>query len=172
MQATALGLGGVVRELAAYIRPWKGRLTLTFFFGVTRVLAFIGVGLLSALAVPLEESGGDTATVRKSLDRFDANIRSLASLIRQLSEGVRLTVTSAVGEIRGAVADAKDALSNLQVAAAPAAPGSLQARCGWPSPWLGRRLGPATGSTGWRRRSAARRRPRTPAPAGVGESER
>ena len=30
---------------------WKGRLTATFLFGVLRVVAFIGVGILSALVV-------------------------------------------------------------------------------------------------------------------------
>ena len=34
-----------------HIMPWKGRLTLTFIFGVLRVVAFIGVGALSALIV-------------------------------------------------------------------------------------------------------------------------
>ena len=33
------------------ILPWKGRLALTFLFGVVRVLAFIGVGAASALIV-------------------------------------------------------------------------------------------------------------------------
>ena len=34
-----------------HIMPWKGRLILTFGFGVLRVLAFIGVGVYSALIV-------------------------------------------------------------------------------------------------------------------------
>ena len=34
-----------------HIMPWKGRLTLTFIFGVLRVVTFIGVGALSALIV-------------------------------------------------------------------------------------------------------------------------
>src|SRR5262245_3666503 len=38
-------------ELMKLVLPWKGRLTLTFLLGVLRVVAFIGVGALSALAV-------------------------------------------------------------------------------------------------------------------------
>ena len=46
-----LGWQGVIRELLSYVRPYKQRLALTFIFGVTRVLAFIGVGVCSALIV-------------------------------------------------------------------------------------------------------------------------
>jgi ABC-type multidrug transport system fused ATPase/permease subunit len=41
----------VVAELMKVILPWKGKLAATFAFGVLRVLAFIGVGVLSALIV-------------------------------------------------------------------------------------------------------------------------
>lgn len=41
----------VVVALMKVAMPWKGRLTLTFVFGVLRVVAFIGVGVLSALIV-------------------------------------------------------------------------------------------------------------------------
>ncbi len=47
----------MIRELTRQVRPWKGRLTLTFTFGVVRVLAFIGVGVLSALAVAAVKQG-------------------------------------------------------------------------------------------------------------------
>ena len=57
LKAQGLGWGGVMRDLMGYVRPWKGRLTLTFIFGVVRVLAFIGVGLLSALAVAALKQG-------------------------------------------------------------------------------------------------------------------
>ena len=39
--------------------PWKGRLLLTFCFGVLRVLAFIGVGIFSALIVLALKNGTD-----------------------------------------------------------------------------------------------------------------
>ena len=41
------------------IMPWKGRLGLTFFFGVARVLAYIGVGVASALIVLSLKNGTD-----------------------------------------------------------------------------------------------------------------
>ncbi|HLG47594.1 MAG TPA: ABC transporter ATP-binding protein [Reyranella sp.] len=41
----------VVAALMKVILPWKGKLTATFLFGVLRVVAFIGVGVLSALVV-------------------------------------------------------------------------------------------------------------------------
>jgi ATP-binding cassette subfamily C protein CydCD len=47
----------LVAELMKLILPWKGRLALTFFFGVTRVVAFIGVGVLSALILAALKNG-------------------------------------------------------------------------------------------------------------------
>jgi ATP-binding cassette subfamily C protein CydCD len=41
----------VVAALMKVILPWRGKLTATFLFGVLRVVAFIGVGVLSALIV-------------------------------------------------------------------------------------------------------------------------
>src|SRR3546814_16369544 len=41
----------IVVALMKVIMPWKGRLAATFVFGVLRVLAFIRVGVLSALVV-------------------------------------------------------------------------------------------------------------------------
>jgi ABC-type multidrug transport system fused ATPase/permease subunit len=41
----------VVVALMKVILPWKGKLTATFVLGVLRVVAFIGVGVLSALIV-------------------------------------------------------------------------------------------------------------------------
>ncbi|MPZ32911.1 MAG: ATP-binding cassette domain-containing protein [Rhodospirillales bacterium] len=41
----------VVIALMKVILPWKGKLTATFTLGVLRVIAFIGVGVLSALIV-------------------------------------------------------------------------------------------------------------------------
>lgn len=51
IKAEGLGWSGLVVELMKLVLPWKGRLTLTFVLGVLRVVAFIGVGALSALAV-------------------------------------------------------------------------------------------------------------------------
>jgi ATP-binding cassette subfamily C protein CydCD len=51
VQAEGLSWSQVVVILMRHILPWKGRITMTFGFGVLRVLAFVGVGVLSALIV-------------------------------------------------------------------------------------------------------------------------
>jgi thiol reductant ABC exporter CydC subunit len=51
IKAEGLGWFGLVTNLMRYILPWKGRLTAAFVFGVLRVVAFIGIGVLSALVV-------------------------------------------------------------------------------------------------------------------------
>lgn len=57
VKAEGLGWIGAARELMKHVVPYKGKLGLTFFFGVTRVLAFIGIGVLSALAVKAVKGG-------------------------------------------------------------------------------------------------------------------
>jgi ABC-type multidrug transport system fused ATPase/permease subunit len=57
IKAEGLGWQQLVVELMKLIMPWKGRLAVTFFFGVTRVLAFIGVGVLSALILAALKNG-------------------------------------------------------------------------------------------------------------------
>ena len=59
IKAEGLSWVQVVTALMGVILPWKSRLGLTFFFGVTRVLAFIGVGAASALIVYALKTGGD-----------------------------------------------------------------------------------------------------------------
>ncbi|MGQ4809644.1 Vitamin B12 import ATP-binding protein BtuD [Candidatus Entotheonellaceae bacterium PAL068K] len=51
LQAEGMAWPEVVRELLKLIVPWKGKLTLTFLFGVLRVVGFIGVGVLSAMVI-------------------------------------------------------------------------------------------------------------------------
>lgn len=51
LKADQLSWYGVIRELSKYVRTYKPHLTFTFICGVARVLAFIGVGVLSALIV-------------------------------------------------------------------------------------------------------------------------
>ncbi len=51
VRATGLGWLGAVRWLFSEARPWRNKLIATFLFGVTRVAALIGVGVLSALVV-------------------------------------------------------------------------------------------------------------------------
>ncbi len=57
IKADGMGWPRLVVELMKVILPWKGKLTLTFLFGVLRVLAFIGVGVLSALVVLALKNG-------------------------------------------------------------------------------------------------------------------
>ena len=49
----------VLVQLLKFAAPWKGRLCATFGLGVLRVLAFIGVSLLSALAAVAVKNGTD-----------------------------------------------------------------------------------------------------------------
>ena len=58
-RAEGLGWLGAFRELFRHVRPWRGKLTLTFGFGVVRVACLIGVGVLSALAVAALKRGDD-----------------------------------------------------------------------------------------------------------------
>ena len=51
LKAQGLGWAGAFRNLLVHVRPWKGRLSLTFIFGVARVIAYTGIGIVSALAV-------------------------------------------------------------------------------------------------------------------------
>ncbi|MBX3501001.1 MAG: ABC transporter ATP-binding protein [Alphaproteobacteria bacterium] len=57
LRAEGLGWFRLTVELMKMILPWKGKLGLTFAFGVLRVLAFIGVGVLGALAVQALKNG-------------------------------------------------------------------------------------------------------------------
>ncbi|MBT5298273.1 MAG: thiol reductant ABC exporter subunit CydC [Rhodospirillaceae bacterium] len=45
------------RALLGYVKPWRGKLMLTLFFGITRVFAYIGIGVVGALAVAAVKSG-------------------------------------------------------------------------------------------------------------------
>jgi len=57
VKAEGLGWAGATRELMKHILPFKGKLGLAFGFGVTRVIAFIGIGAVSALAVRAVKMG-------------------------------------------------------------------------------------------------------------------
>ena len=59
VKAEGLNWKQLIVELMRYIMPWKGRLFLSFCFGVMRVLAFIGVGVFSALIVLALKNGTD-----------------------------------------------------------------------------------------------------------------
>ena len=57
VKAEGLGWGRLVIELVRLAASWKGRLIAAFLFGVLRVVAFIGVGALSALVVLALKNG-------------------------------------------------------------------------------------------------------------------
>ena len=52
-----LGWGRAIKQLTSYVAPWRVKLSLAFGFGVARVVAFIGVGILSALTVLAIKNG-------------------------------------------------------------------------------------------------------------------
>ena len=58
-RAEGMGWIGAFRELFRLAAPWRGRLALTFGFGIVRVACLIGVGVLGALAVAALKRGGD-----------------------------------------------------------------------------------------------------------------
>ncbi len=68
IKAEGLGWYEIVGALMRVIVPWRGRLAGAFGFGVLRVLAFIGVGVLSALVVRALKHG----------EPFDALLWALA----------------------------------------------------------------------------------------------
>ena len=57
LRAEGLSWTMTIRHLMHMIAPWKAKLIVTFFFGVTRVLALIGVGIISALIVASVKNG-------------------------------------------------------------------------------------------------------------------
>jgi ATP-binding cassette subfamily C protein CydCD len=57
LRAEGMGWLDAFRELFRHVLPWKGKLMVVFFFGVTRVLALIGVGAVSALVVAAVKDG-------------------------------------------------------------------------------------------------------------------
>ncbi len=57
LRAEGLGWAGAARELLRFVTVERAKLAFTFFFGVTRVVALIGVGALSALVVARLKAG-------------------------------------------------------------------------------------------------------------------
>ena len=57
VSATGLGWFAAIKWLFSEIQPWRTKLIATFVFGVTRVAALIGVGVISALIVAAVKRG-------------------------------------------------------------------------------------------------------------------
>jgi len=56
-EAAAIGGRETLGSLLRYILPWRGKLALTVLFGIGRVIAFIGVGVLGALLIAAVHDG-------------------------------------------------------------------------------------------------------------------
>ncbi|HUK11439.1 MAG TPA: thiol reductant ABC exporter subunit CydC [Stellaceae bacterium] len=61
LRAERLDWGATLGALMRIIAPWRGQLAVTVLSGVGRVAAFIGVGIVSALAVAAVKVGAPTA---------------------------------------------------------------------------------------------------------------
>ncbi len=59
LRAEGMGWLDAFRELFRHVAPWKLKLSFTFVFGVVRVFALIGVGVVSALIVAKLRAGED-----------------------------------------------------------------------------------------------------------------
>ena len=57
LRAQGLGWTGAFRELLRHVVPWRAKLSLVMVFGVVRVVALIGVGVVGALAVAAVKHG-------------------------------------------------------------------------------------------------------------------
>ncbi|MBM10103.1 MAG: thiol reductant ABC exporter subunit CydC [Magnetovibrio sp.] len=57
ISAQELGWGEAIKVMFLKVRPWRGKVGLTLFCGVTRVMAFIGIGVAGALAVAAVKAG-------------------------------------------------------------------------------------------------------------------
>ena len=57
LKAEGMTWSQVIVELMKLVMPWKGKLSLTFIFGVLRVVGFIGVGVLSSLVILALKTG-------------------------------------------------------------------------------------------------------------------
>jgi ATP-binding cassette, subfamily B, bacterial len=80
VQAHGLGWGQVVRILLRMVTPYRGQLLATFVLGVARVLALIGVGVLSALIVLALKKGVPFGTLLLAL----AVVAPLAGILHWL----------------------------------------------------------------------------------------
>ena len=108
LRADGLGWLGVVRELTRYVRGHRGRLALTFVFGVTRVVAFIGVGVLGALVVAAVREGQPFADLLVAL----GVLASLAGVLHWLESWVAHDMAfRMLAELRVALYDKLEALA-------------------------------------------------------------
>ena len=90
--AAAQGLGwwSAWMRLLGLVRPFRGRVWLAFGLGVARVVAFIGVGVLSALVVAGHQAGhpGGRAADRALRDRPPRGPAALARILGRPRHGL------------------------------------------------------------------------------------
>jgi ATP-binding cassette subfamily C protein CydCD len=108
IKAEGLSWPQLVVELMRLVMPWKGRLAATFLLGVARVVAFIGVGVLSALAVAALKNGQPLAALLWSL----AVLAPLAGVLHWLESWIAHEMAfRLLAEMRMAVFRKLDALA-------------------------------------------------------------
>ena len=90
IKAEGLGWFDAARELMSHIGPYKGKLALTFLFGVARVFAFIGVGVVGALVVQAIKGGQPfrVASNRARCHRADRRPVPLVRILDRPRHGV------------------------------------------------------------------------------------
>jgi ATP-binding cassette subfamily C protein CydCD len=108
IKAEGLSWPRLIVELMKLAIPWKGRLVATFLFGVARVVAFIGVGVLSALALAALKNGHPLAALLWSL----AVLAPLAGVLHWLESWIAHEMAfRLLAEMRMAVFRKLDALA-------------------------------------------------------------
>ncbi|MEE8500276.1 MAG: thiol reductant ABC exporter subunit CydC, partial [Kiloniellales bacterium] len=108
LRAEGLGWARVIAILMGLMRPWRGRLTLTFLFGVLRVCALIGVGVLSALVVAAVKAGAPFGGLLISL----AVVAPLAGILHWLESWLAHDIAfRLLAEMRIALFDKLDKLA-------------------------------------------------------------
>jgi ATP-binding cassette subfamily C protein CydCD len=84
IRAEGMGWLGTARVLLKLIAPWKAKLVATFLFGITRVLALIGVGAVSGLVVAAIKLGDPFGALLVAL----AVVAPLAAILHWLESWV------------------------------------------------------------------------------------
>ncbi|MCK6453237.1 MAG: ABC transporter ATP-binding protein/permease [Alphaproteobacteria bacterium] len=63
LRGKKMGWLAVIAALLGLVRPWRAPLAATLLLGIARVAAFIGVGVLGAMAVRAVQAGGPAGTL-------------------------------------------------------------------------------------------------------------
>ncbi|MCH6587622.1 MAG: ABC transporter ATP-binding protein, partial [Proteobacteria bacterium] len=108
LRAEGLGWARVIGVLMRLMAPWKAKMTFTFLFGVLRVCALIGVGVVSALVVAAVKAGAPFDGLLVAL----AIVAPLAGLLHWLESWIAHDMAfRLLAEMRIALFDKLDALA-------------------------------------------------------------